>query len=357
MIAFFQVMAKHRAHVAMAVWLFIQGLAVAIPIGIGTTTVVAAQTGEESSGASALSPEGLAQMLVELEPEGRVVTVASMMQAVGRSDSERISDLFGADNSVWPNNISGEGPELDVAIWQSFFETAVIVPGNIESRRPVVGFYSPLLDIWLLTQWDKTARVPQITAVDVTFSQILESGQTGLSEIDPHPRWVSSWQSLGLVESIQSQSRAAVAKFESRFLKNPGQDQALSPSRVRQRVAFRLLHVRTALMASSLAEAAIEPERAQLVDTLLARIADGKSDILAGLPVGKDALLLAQETIALPELTRVSLLPAAALISDQGFAVIATSVATPRIFVVIEAKNGGGTQELQLLAPFDAIDE
>jgi len=322
---------------------------------VAMTFLVGQASAQQESELPALTSAGLAKMLAELEPEGRFLTVASIMQTIGRSDARQLPGLFDPDNAVWPQNISRQNPELDGPIWQAFFESAVIVPGTFENARPVIGFFNPILDIWLLTQWQQNTDVPRLVAIDVTFTSRIADPLSGVAGIDPSPAWVNRWSSDGLVDAFQDQGRNATEAFISQYDGTRGRQAVLSPSTISQKVGFSLLHARAALMAASLAKVSEDSVHVELVETVLDGVAKGDVAALTGLDQLKNAIFLQEETLSLPELTRVSFVPTAAITTKDGFAVISSSAATPSILLVLEARGKGKASALSLLAPFDAI--
>ncbi len=63
-------------------------------------------------------------------------------------------------------------PELG---WALFMSAAVHTAGGTEGMMPVVGFYYPFADVFLITQWNMKAEIPKITDVEVVAGYLIRT--------------------------------------------------------------------------------------------------------------------------------------------------------------------------------------
>lgn len=300
--------------------------------------------------------QDLATILRKLPPSDRVATLSTMMRTVGRANPDKIGALFLKTPDALPGPLSFQGgPEIDRLVWARFFTGAIIDVGNAASPRPIVGYYNPVLETWLITQWDATLPLPKVERSYLTQTGALKDPDAGLSATQPVPGWVTAWRSAGLVPAIQRETQRSVAAFENRY--QPKGTDAITmpiPSLV-AKVSARNLHTRAGIMAESLEKAIGTPKRQVLVDQVLEALRDSDKARLQAIPGSNGQDVLIDDVLALPQATRAVLLPSAAMSAPDGFAVLAVSAATPRIIVVIEIKGLAGSPRLARLATFDSI--
>lgn len=78
--------------------------------------------------------------------------------------------------------------ELDVDDgWSYFFWLALFDVGHPTSEKPLVGFYHPWSDFWVLTQWQVDPQ-PQIVDVEILSGEWLR--RRGEPPFDPNPDWL-----------------------------------------------------------------------------------------------------------------------------------------------------------------------
>lgn len=88
--------------------------------------------------------------------------------------------LEALDRVLWEEGQSGEG-------WSFFFSLALFDIAFPTANNPLVGFYHPWSDVWLLTQW-QTAPNPQIVDVELVVGEWLR--QRGKPPLDLRPDWL-----------------------------------------------------------------------------------------------------------------------------------------------------------------------
>ena len=96
--------------------------------------------------------------------------------------------------------IPGGGPrEHRQSLWTPFFENIVVALGRLRSPAPAALYYNPLLDVALLTYWEKRATSFRIASIRALPGERLNDLQAAVS---PHPAWmtmsVEGWPAAAL---------------------------------------------------------------------------------------------------------------------------------------------------------------
>jgi hypothetical protein len=72
--------------------------------------------------------------------------------------------------------------------WSYFLNTSIIALGNASGKEPVVAFYHPWSDVFLLTSWKVDQNGPKITDAEMLMGDFVRRG--GAMPLDPSPLWV-----------------------------------------------------------------------------------------------------------------------------------------------------------------------
>jgi hypothetical protein len=95
------------------------------------------------------------------------------------ADSAVQEQLAGLTSDLWLNE--GE------AGWSYFFSLALFDVGRPAAKTPVVGFYHPWADVWLLTEWE-TLPAARIIGVEVLTGEWIRT--RGQPPFDARPDWL-----------------------------------------------------------------------------------------------------------------------------------------------------------------------
>jgi len=93
-------------------------------------------------------------------------------------------DLLKSNNplnlAIWPEEDIDSG-------WSYFFSLSMTSIGKIDSEQPVVGFYHPWSDVWLITEWRKNPA-PHIVSTEIVLGEWLR--KLGTEPFDLAPAWL-----------------------------------------------------------------------------------------------------------------------------------------------------------------------
>ena len=107
--------------------------------------------------------------------------------------------------------IPGGGPrEHRPLLWSPFFENAVVALGRLQSSVPAALYYNPLLDIALITRWEKQEggyRVASIRAL--TGERLSDPG----IDAAPQPAWMTMSVEGGPIEALAGIAAARLDAF------------------------------------------------------------------------------------------------------------------------------------------------
>ncbi|MDE0330228.1 MAG: hypothetical protein OXL41_00010 [Nitrospinae bacterium] len=96
------------------------------------------------------------------------------------------------------------------ALWSPFFSNAVVKLGRLRSPAPSALYYDPLLDVALLTIWEKKGNNYQVSTIRALPGERLNNPDTKLSL---KPPWMSA--SGGLVDTLASTTKKRLNAFSS----------------------------------------------------------------------------------------------------------------------------------------------
>ena len=83
------------------------------------------------------------------------------------------------DEKIWIDTAPGVG-------WSYFFSVSVHAVGGIKGKRPLVAFYNPWSDIFLVTAWDTAGVLPKIVDAEMLMGDWFREG----SALSPVPHWL-----------------------------------------------------------------------------------------------------------------------------------------------------------------------
>jgi len=96
------------------------------------------------------------------------------------SDQDLLKSVNSLNRNIWPEEDIGSG-------WGYFFSLSMTSIGRINTRQPVVGFYHPWSDVWLITQWQKDPA-PHIISAEILLGEWLRN--MGSEPFDLIPAWL-----------------------------------------------------------------------------------------------------------------------------------------------------------------------
>ena len=158
----------------------------------------------------------------------RLQTIAKdliQLRLVGVKEPSYINKFFAPVGKA-PVYIGGSSFEVDYekALWQLFFKQSQAYLGHGNSKQPIVGYYNPFSDYWLLTSWNYTGKEPKLEKTILypgSFlrdhkrkkSGLLQSGVDWKRALDN----ASKENPLSLRKSLQIFTAQAVGGFYKNF--------------------------------------------------------------------------------------------------------------------------------------------
>lgn len=97
--------------------------------------------------------------------------------------------------------------------WSYLLNTSVIAFGNLEGENPIVAFYHPWSDVFLLTSWQVDAEGPRIADVEMLMGDFVRN--RGGPPLPPSPLWVRMPMFKPLAVGIETSE--SVRAFEQIF--------------------------------------------------------------------------------------------------------------------------------------------
>lgn len=177
---------------------FLGGLVVGTTLAGAAVPAARAQVTSDPNG-SALAPD-------EARHAPLVRAVLALRQQ-GRRDATRI-DPAQVPGQAFPWRVLDADEQKAALLWSLFFRKSQVVFGAYESTAPVVGFYNPLVDFWLLTQWSVAPSGVTLTTVRIISGDRLGGGSGGEA-----PRWARPGGSADPVFAMQGVASAALSEF------------------------------------------------------------------------------------------------------------------------------------------------
>ena len=84
------------------------------------------------------------------------------------------------NEEIWPTGGEDTG-------WAYFFSQSISIIGRLDKTIPVVGFYHPWSDVWLITQWRRSPE-PELLSAELLLGEWVRTRSD--ARIDPTPAWL-----------------------------------------------------------------------------------------------------------------------------------------------------------------------
>jgi len=130
--------------------------------------------------------------LTETELKDRVLLMISVasFKETARTDYAKallafsrekgMEQLHNIDQSVW------EAPQAQLG-WMAFFDSAIVAYAGIDEKSPIVGFYNPYSDTFLITAWAKAEDVYQVVDAEILMGDWIRRDD---KDLDLVPFWL-----------------------------------------------------------------------------------------------------------------------------------------------------------------------
>ena len=136
------------------------------------------------------------------------VTHALALRAAAVAGSRAATDILAnAPGTILLTDGADTAETLSV-VWGPFFENTVVKFGRVNSPRPVALYYNPLLDVAVLTEWERREQSWQVASVRVLPGERLADPNTTVSS---RPAWMESDE--GPIEALSRTAEERLAAF------------------------------------------------------------------------------------------------------------------------------------------------
>ena len=103
-------------------------------------------------------------------------------------------------------------------VWSLFFRSAIVYPAAINQDEPIVGFYNPLVDSWIVSQWKRDPKTATFYAlsdrVAILPNELLTAKKSKVKGI---PSWVEGLRKDTIINVLPQSSKAAGNTFVRAF--------------------------------------------------------------------------------------------------------------------------------------------
>ena len=246
-------------------------------------------------------------------------------------DAERLRGKFGEDGKRAIGMILPQGSDPEMAkLWGSFFSSSVTLIGAGLSDAPVVGYYNPLVDGWVIASLARDASGLQLTSMTVLSGETLRH----FAKITlPHGTKYKS----PVFDTYRSSAKA----FETLYPPTSGKVIGVRSGDAMQE--YDTVMRRTIQMAGIVEMELKQPKLAKALGAFEHTIARGNALEVRELFAGKTTT--PPEWLAgISAPVRKSLKPAAMFRNEDGMQVAFVSPAASRMVVLLNVNNPGSAE-------------
>jgi hypothetical protein len=148
----------------------------------------------------------------------RLVQMATRLRSVGVVDVTKIDGFFSSGTGkVLDYTFPDSDAESHRLLWAYFFKTSQIYFGNVKNARPIVGFYSPIADYWLMTSWDNATQPILVDSYLLAGESVRHAKLGDKHAIDSAPDWLRVSANVSPIASLQEFSALSARAFEKTY--------------------------------------------------------------------------------------------------------------------------------------------
>ncbi len=303
------------------------------------------------------------QRFISSDSALRLVQMSTRLRALGVADAHKINEFLTRTNSktVLTVTFGKKGDKAtDKVLWSYFFRNTQIYYGNLKNSHPIVGYYNPLIDFWLLTIWDNSEPNPVLIKTAVTPGSVFHIDEFITSpDIGEIPAWVVALPYKELVKSLPFFSQNGVEGFERKYPVTGESEPYLPSLHTSQKDVRKALGKRLAAFFSSI----LEFQGNEILNrTYIATLeAVRKSDVRALRTLSGGSTQMPIEAIVkFPELLRTELEPVFYLQGEDFQVVLSSHQRDGRWYLVTafsNEANRGGKLKLEGIAFIDVLGD
>ncbi|MEM1035861.1 MAG: hypothetical protein AAGI14_03790 [Pseudomonadota bacterium] len=283
----------------------------------------------------------------------KIAATSMNVRALGITDPMSITETYAArpdELRVFDlPDLSDIHKEL---FWRSFFSNAQVHIAHAYSSTPITAYYNPLIEGFLLLQWDARGPVPTLTDIRVLWAEDLIA-----SDLKGHalPGWLRRLANESIVTALPDRTRTVMSAFEATYPSASSADIASLPGQSGTDAQIRLVE-RLDLILMGLVRLSQEGWVEAHFSEAKQAIEMGDRLFLSDQLKGR-ALRVAETSLEMPELYRGNLIPAFALKQDGQWLILSSSPQNGRFYILTVFGDATSGQPLQMVAALDALTE
>lgn len=279
----------------------------------------------------------------------RLIQMTTRMRSVGIVDAGKINDLFtSGETRAFDNGLPEGDADVSSVLWSHFFRNTQIYYAHLKSPNPIVAYYDPFSDFFLLTVWDNSSERPVLVRTGVYPSEALTNAQPA---VKPAPNWLEQTMTDPFLKVLPVFVGQAVRSFEERYPFD-SKARAVLPESGRFRELFR---DRQSFLFSTL----LELETEEGISSVYLKTLDA---VQSGVPLALRALfdgptdMPVNDVAGFPEAFRNDLEPVLFL-KGQGGSLIVSSREENGRWLLVSAFSDSPDPSLMAIGYLDAFAE
>ena len=167
----------------------------------------------------------------------RLVQITTRLRSVGIADAKMINELFAESGDTPFDYALPEGvDDVESVLWSHFFRNTQIYYSHLKSPNPLVAYYDPFSDFFLLTIWDNSSRNPMLVQAGIYPSEVFMDGKSA-TKLELVPGWLKDIRTKPFLNVLPVMASKAIRSFEKRSAstelprRSAGPGNCKSPSR------------------------------------------------------------------------------------------------------------------------------
>ncbi len=274
-----------------------------------------------------------------------LLSAAAALRIDASVDARYPLDLLTPDEANAFRAVVPRGDDQARRLWTYFFQGTVIDIGHAKSETPLVGFYHPVTDVWLMTLWRFERSRPRLVRVAPVTGEALR----GSSDLHGVPAWLRT-AGQPIVAGLIRNHRKTIARFREKFPPHSSDAPDWDFPSEQEIVLARLQ-----LFGSTLASLSQDPPYWARLNELRSAIRDGRADDVTALLEGS-AIQPVQRLTELPSSIRKSLRPVGHFAHLIGSTIVLSSPLDSGLFIFADFALRPREEERPDLTNFLIVD-
>lgn len=286
-----------------------------------------------------------------------IAVAAVRMRSDGVVDSQRIQKSINDPTSREGLDLKLPDitdPEEEAALWSNFFRSTQIFFGGSQSSAPVIGFYSPTMNYWLMTKWKTVKKVPRIITARLYSGESFVSSKPTTLSSELFPEWMVRGTSVPFHEALQKQTAQSARRFAALY---PISGKAVFdlPRRKNDEHATKILFRDRAIsFVSNLSAIHAVEDILTIYEATLVAVEHENKNALQILSASDDVYKQVAAVLKLSKHLRSSLIPLVSYESENSLFILSSRIDEARFVLISEFGENDGKIGLTGIAYLDA---